>query len=87
MNQLIHYNNITIDANLIIYYCFKTKETYILGYTNKTHILIEFLIKNDTIIRTPQFIINEINRIDFAKKIEEMLNFRQLLRSWGFSIF
>lgn len=54
MNQLIHYNNITIDANLIIYYCFKTKETCILEYANKTHILIEFLIKNDTIIRTPQ---------------------------------
>lgn len=78
MNQLIKYDNIAIDANLIIYYCFKTKETRIIEFTDKTHKLIDFLINHDTIIQTPKFIINEINRIDFAEKIDEMITNNQL---------
>lgn len=55
MNQLIHYDNIAIDANLIIYHCFKTKETQIIEFRDKTHKLTAFLLNHDTITEHPNY--------------------------------
>ena len=48
MNRLKDYEKVIYDSNIIIYYCFKTKETKIIELTDKTHILTEFLVKNQS---------------------------------------
>ncbi|WP_298498553.1 hypothetical protein [uncultured Methanobrevibacter sp.] len=78
MKRLKIYENIALDSNIIIYYCFKTKETQIVEFTDKTHKLIEFLINQKVTFRVPKFIINEINRISFAEKIEGMIFKKEL---------
>ena len=43
MNQLLNFDNVVYDANLVIYYCFNTEKTRIIEFSDKTHILTEFL--------------------------------------------
>ena len=61
-NQLITY-----DSNLIIYYCFSTKNHEIIELTSKTKKLTEYLINNNSEIILPQFIIDEIKNITFSE--------------------
>lgn len=61
-NQLITY-----DSNLIIYYCFSTKNHEIIELTSKTKKLTEYLINNNSEIILPQFII-DIKLIAFSKE-------------------
>lgn len=72
MNRLKDYEKVIYDSNIIIYYCFKTKETKIIELTDKTHILTEFLV-NQSKITVPNFIIDEIMNIDIPQMISEMI--------------
>ena len=73
MNRLKDYEKVIYDSNIIIYYCFKTKETKIIELTDITHILTEFLVKNQSKITVPNFIIDEIMNIDIPQMISEMI--------------
>ena len=78
MNRLKNYEKISYDSNIIIYYCLKTKETQIIEFTDKSHILTEFLVKNGSFIIVPNFIINEIKNIEIAKMIPKMISNKEL---------
>lgn len=69
MNQLTKYDNIATDANIIIYYCFKTKETQITELTEKSHKIIEFLRKHKIILSTPQFMLMKLIELILLKKL------------------
>lgn len=78
MNRLKNYDCITYDTNIILYYCFKTKETQVVELTAKTHRLTEFLINQKITINIPNFIANEFKKLDIARIIEDMISSNEL---------
>lgn len=55
---------------IIVYYCFNVRNHKLIEYTDKAHLLTEFLINNNVEIVVPSFLIEEIER----KEIIEMIN-------------
>ena len=67
MNRLLGQPRVTYDSNLIIYYCFSTKDFKISQLTQKIHKLTEILVNNGSKIIIPKFIIKEINNVTFSE--------------------
>ena len=78
MDRLKNYEKLSYDSNIIIYYCLKTKETRVIELTDKTHELTRFLVNNKSFITVPNFIMNEISKIDIPKMISKMIKERSL---------
>lgn len=74
MNRLKYQPKITYDANIIVYYCFSTEFFKITELTERTHKLTEFLIKNNSKIIIPSFIVNELNKVTFSKIVSDYLS-------------
>lgn len=78
MNRLENLNNITYDTMLIIYYFFNIKNHKLIEYNNKTQKLTEFLIKNNTNIIVPEFLINEIKNKGIRRITKEFIKTKQI---------
>ena len=74
MERLKCQSKITYDTNILVYYCFSTKKHKIKELTSKTHILTEYLIKNNTKIIIPKFIVDELNKVTFSKIVSDYVS-------------
>ena len=74
MERLKGQSKITYDTNILVYYCFSTKKHKIKELTSKTHILTEYLIKNNTKIIIPKFIVDELNKVTFSKIVSDYVS-------------
>lgn len=78
MINLLDFKEIGYDSMMIIYYCFNIKNHKIIEYTDKTHELTEFLLKNHKKIIVPSFLISEIRQKGAIKIIEEYISSKQI---------
>ena len=77
MNRLKNNMEVIYDSNLIIYYCFSTKKHKIIELTNKTQKLTEFLIKQNSNITIPEFLINELRKEKLTKIVSNYISSRR----------
>lgn len=78
MNSLICHDYVSYDSMIIIYYCFSVKNYELIELNNKAQKLTEFLIRNDSKIIVPRFLISEILNKDILNVIEEYISFGQI---------
>ena len=78
MKRLSNFENVIYDANILVYYCFNTKNHSIIELTKKTHELTNFLMENNTSIIIPKFIVEEIRTKTIRKILEKYISTKQL---------
>lgn len=74
MYQLKNTTHVTYDSNILIYYCFSTKNNKIIELTNKSKKLTEFLINQGSQIVVPKIIIDEITRKGITTIVSEYIS-------------
>ena len=78
MENLKTFNCVSYDSMIIIYYCFNIENYKLIEFTNKSHILTEYLVQNNIKINIPSFLVSEIKRKDTMQMINQYISSKQI---------
>ncbi len=78
MNRFKNIDKVSFDSMIIIYYCFNFKDNKLIELSDKAQLFTEKLIKNNSKIIVPSFILSEIKQKETLQIINRYISSNQI---------